>query len=103
MHELKVWPAYYQALASGQKSFELRFDDRGFQVGDLLDLREYDPRTGGYPGGRALCRVDFILGWLDDVASAGLRTRWVVMSLGAVQEDVGRHVCAAQERFETRR
>lgn len=44
-HELKVWPEYFDALASGEKSFEFRKDDREprFAVGDVLRLREYHP------------------------------------------------------------
>lgn len=38
-HELKVWPEYWDVLVSGEKSFEVRRDDRGFQKGDVLILR----------------------------------------------------------------
>lgn len=40
-HELKVATAYFDALASGEKNFEVRRDDRGFQRGDVLVLRRY--------------------------------------------------------------
>lgn len=40
-HELKVWPEFFKALVSGEKTFELRHDDRGFRVGDVLWLREW--------------------------------------------------------------
>lgn len=43
-HELKTWPQYFTAVASGKKTFEVRRDDRGFQAGDVLVLRCYDPR-----------------------------------------------------------
>jgi hypothetical protein len=43
IHTLKVWPAYYDRLADGSKTFEVRRDDRGYQTGDLLVLREWDP------------------------------------------------------------
>jgi hypothetical protein len=44
-HELKIWPVYYQAVKSGQKTFELRNNDRGFQKGDRVILREFDPNA----------------------------------------------------------
>lgn len=42
-HELKIWPQYYQAVANGSKTFEVRKNDRAFQKGDEVVLREYDP------------------------------------------------------------
>ncbi len=43
-HKLKTWPEYYQAVESQEKTFEVRKDDRNFQVGDKLHLLEYDPK-----------------------------------------------------------
>lgn len=42
-HELKIWPQYYERIADGSKTFELRENDRGFQSGDFVRLREWDP------------------------------------------------------------
>ena len=44
IHTLKVWPNYFYALERGDKTFEVRRDDRGFQKGDILNLVEYDPK-----------------------------------------------------------
>lgn len=44
IHELKIEPKWFELVASGKKKFEIRYDDRGFKVGDALLLREYDPR-----------------------------------------------------------
>lgn len=41
-HELKIWPQYYCRVADGSKTFELRKNDRGFQPGDTVRLREWD-------------------------------------------------------------
>ena len=42
-HELKTWPDQFQASKTGDKTFEARRDDRDFEVGDVLLLREWDP------------------------------------------------------------
>jgi ribosomal protein L37E len=42
VHSLKTWPEYFEAQRAGRKTFELRRNDRNFQVGDLLVLREWD-------------------------------------------------------------
>lgn len=44
-HILKTWPEPFKALADGRKTFEFRNDDRGFEVGDMLVLRQFVPRT----------------------------------------------------------
>ena len=50
-HFLKTYPRYYEDVVAGKKRFEVRQDDRGFQVGDSLLLQEYDP-SKGYTGRR---------------------------------------------------
>ena len=42
-HELKIWPQYFCRVKDGTKTFEVRKNDRGFQPGDTVVLREYDP------------------------------------------------------------
>lgn len=40
-HKLKILPQYFKAVQSGEKTFEIRKNDRGFKVGDTLLLKEY--------------------------------------------------------------
>ena len=42
-HVLKVQPPYFDALADGSKTFEVRRNDRAFQRGDTLVL--WEPQT----------------------------------------------------------
>lgn len=74
-HELKTWPEFFAATRRGYKKFELRQDDRpeGFQVGDELLLKEWDPtieepygpgeggKYKGYTGQEVLVRVDYVM------------------------------------------
>ncbi len=41
-HELKLIQPYFEDVWNGTKTFELRKNDRNFQVGDLVALREFD-------------------------------------------------------------
>lgn len=42
-HVLKIWPEYYERVANGSKTFEIRKNDRNFNQGDLVELRYFDP------------------------------------------------------------
>ena len=42
-HELKTWPGEFGSMRMGFKTFELRKDDRNFQVGDTILSREFQP------------------------------------------------------------
>jgi hypothetical protein len=74
-HELKTWPIYFAALASGRKTFELRRNDRNFVEGDQLRLREWNPDTESYTGAEIECSVSYVLtgnGLCDGFAALGL-------------------------------
>jgi hypothetical protein len=60
VHELKCWPVYFQDVRSGRKNFEVRENDRGFRVGDVLRLREWDP-SRGYSGEEERRVVTYVL------------------------------------------
>lgn len=40
--ELKILPGHFQEVTRGEKKFEVRKNDRNFQVGDIVKLREFD-------------------------------------------------------------
>lgn len=40
-HSLKILPEYFEAVTSGDKTFEIRKNDRDFQVGDEVILKEW--------------------------------------------------------------
>ncbi len=61
-HYLKTWPEFFEASQKGLKNFEVRKNDRQFEVGDILILQEFfrQPGTMGEGGnltGRALART----------------------------------------------
>lgn len=41
-HELKLDIKYFDDVKSGKKNFEIRKNDRDFQVGDVLNLKAYE-------------------------------------------------------------
>lgn len=62
-HELKTWPVHFREVASGNKTFESRLDDRGFETGDQVRLREYVPDLVNpeYTGREITATIGYIL------------------------------------------
>lgn len=73
----KIWPEYFDAVASGKKKYELRVNDFDVAEGDTLVLEEWDPEKNDYTG-RSISRTVTFVGRfkLDDlrrfVGSGGL-------------------------------
>lgn len=59
IHELKIYPNFFKAVISGEKTFEVRKNDRQFKAGDMLALNEYD--WNFYTGNSCLVYVDFVM------------------------------------------
>lgn len=58
IHELKILPEYFEAVVSGNKRFEIRKNDRGYKVGDILRLNEYE--DGKYTGNFHVAEITYI-------------------------------------------
>ncbi len=73
-HDLKISPQYYEAVISGEKKFELRKNDRGFKVGDTVNLREWS--NGQYSGRQSKYRIGYLLSGYD-----GLDKDYVILGI----------------------
>ena len=75
-HNLKTWMPFYQDVIDGRKTFELRKNDRDYQVGDTLTLIEVDPTNELAPTGRQINKevVYLLTGW-------GLEDGYVVLAI----------------------
>ena len=56
--DLKIEPKYFEAQEKGNKNFEIRKNDRGYQLGDLLFLHEYE--NNQYTGRLLVRKVTYI-------------------------------------------
>ena len=60
LHKLKILPKYYDQVLNHTKQFELRKDDRNYEVGDWVQFFEYE--NGEYTGRESNCfRIEYIL------------------------------------------
>lgn len=59
-HILRSWPQFFQAIKRGEKTHDLRHNDRGFQPGDTALLKEFDPVSGRYTGEEVMVEIPYI-------------------------------------------
>lgn len=97
-HHLKTVDPYYHAIADGTKTFEVRKDDRGFKVGDILHLHYFDPALcdGRCPADDPLARArcvaylgssrTFEITYVYGGEIGGIEPGYVVLGLGEVDE-----------------
>ena len=77
INELKIQPKYFTEVLYKRKNFELRKDDRNYQVGDLITLREYE--NGTYTGREIKnLPINFIL---RDCPEYGLKEGYCILGL----------------------
>jgi hypothetical protein len=100
VQDIKCWPEYFQAVWIGDKTFELRRDDRGYAVGDILHLKEWSPgkpvgcpvgcplrhvheweTPPGYTGREQTARVTYVF----KGGSMGLKEGYVILSFERLQ------------------
>lgn len=79
IHDLKIYPEHFELMIRGIKTFEIRKDDRNFQIGDFLYLREWDYVTKEYTGRDSTRLVLYTLRG----GQFGIEPGYVVMSLGS--------------------
>lgn len=75
-HSLKCDSEYFEAVAGGSKTFEVRKNDRQFKVGHYLVLRELDS-SGNVTGSTCVKQITYIL----TDAFPGLVEGYVCMAL----------------------
>ncbi|WP_334729039.1 DUF3850 domain-containing protein [Nostoc sp.] len=61
IHTLKTVEPYFTQVKDKKKTFEVRRDDRGYKVGDILKLLKYDARQQKFSGEEVLAEVTHML------------------------------------------
>ena len=74
VHELKINTEYAIAVARGEKTFEIRKNDRDFKEGDILVMREYE--NGEYLDVAIVAEITYILEKFK-----GLKEGYVVLGI----------------------
>jgi hypothetical protein len=72
--EKKAWPELFQKVLDGEKTFDLRVNDFDIGEGDILVLKEWDPKTKDYTGRELEKNVGYVGKWkIEDLTKWWLR------------------------------
>ena len=92
IHKLKIKEEYYKAIIDGEKTFELRKNDRDYQVGDLIQFTDarFAPKNYSddmaekyYPQpSETLFKITYIL---KDVQDYGLDKEYCILGIKRVE------------------
>lgn len=77
VHKLKILPEYYKAQIEGKKNFEIRKNDRGYQVGDWILLKEYNPEIKKFTGRKVTVEVTYITNYQQKDGYVVLGTKYI--------------------------
>lgn len=80
IHELRIYKEYFTLVKSGVKQFEVRLNDREFEIGDELILKEWDKENLVYTGRFLHRKVDYLL----KGGQFGIVEGYVVMSMSKI-------------------
>ena len=82
-HQLKILPAHFESIISGDKRFEIRDNtERGFQKGDEVELLEFERKAG--PIGKHSGRTALVT--LTYVSNFNQKEGFVVFGFNLVSE-----------------
>lgn len=56
----KTWPAFFEKIISGEKTYDIRIADFECNPGDILVLQEWDPETQKYTGREIEKKVTYV-------------------------------------------
>ena len=83
IHELKIFKSCADAIISGDKTFEVRHNDRGFQKGDKVRFKVEDlqEKREDHPISEKLYEITYVLN------SWGINEGFVVFSIKEAADD----------------
>ena len=79
IHDLKIEQPYFEAVKEGIKTFEIRYNDREYRIGDTVNLEELAPNGHNKYTGRIIT-VEIIY-----VTSFNQKDNWVVFGFEVLQ------------------
>lgn len=76
LHKLKLDIAYCDAVLNGDKNFEIRYNDRGYQKGDIIEfIAVKDGRSITHDINNRTYKITYVIN------GYGLKDNWVVFGI----------------------
>lgn len=96
-HICKSWTYFFDVIASGQKTHDLRINDRDFAVGDFIILHRYDQVKGVYTGETCNVEITYITSNKTPCAfsSAVLDKEYCILSIKLIDDQKLSCVCGS--------
>lgn len=84
-HEIKIQKAFTEAVYLGEKTFEVRYNDRGYQKGDLIKFKVMDGmmERPTHPLNDMTFEITYVLG-----SFVGLAENYVAFAIKDVTEEM---------------
>lgn len=76
VHRLKTNPLYFIAAQKGMKTFEIRENDRNYQIGDVFISMEYDSLSNTYTGNELRGSISYITDYMQQPGYVVLGIWW---------------------------
>lgn len=89
IHRVKCFERWFAQVTAGEMAFEIRRNDRAYEVGDLLELNE--TRDAEYTGRAALYKITSVLP--DTDFPDGIKSGFAVIGIQpvtSIYDDYGR-------------
>ena len=88
-HVVKSWSMFFADILSGDRTSDIRLNDRRYAVGDRMLLNEFDPVRGTYTGRQQLVLITYLQQNKSNpcaISRDALRDDYVVLSIKLVPE-----------------
>lgn len=75
---------FFNDIKSGERTSDIRLDDRRFAVGDIIELNEWDPVTSKYTGNTQDVEITYIQGGKSHMCALSrdaLKDEYLVLSI----------------------
>lgn len=83
-HIVKSWGMFFEDILSGERTSDIRLNDRRYAVGDTMLLQEYDPVTSSYTGREQRVEITYLQCNKSNpcaISREALRDDYVVLSI----------------------